>query len=100
MIRLSLSMEEVVVADKKLDGRRARSRQTRRRIIDAATRLFLVRGYVTSTIEDVAEEAGVAVQTVYYVFGNKPQLLGAVLDPAIAGAVERVPTVGRPAAGA
>jgi AcrR family transcriptional regulator len=85
-----------MVRDKKLDGRRERSRQTRGRIVDAATQLFLVRGYVASTIEDVAEAAGVAVQTVYYVFGTKPQLLGAVLDASVAGDVDPVPIVERP----
>ena len=84
-----------MVGDKKVDGRRERSRHTRRRIVDAATQLFLVRGYVASTIEDVAEEAGVAVQTVYYVFGTKPRLLAAVLDASIAGDVEPVPIVER-----
>jgi AcrR family transcriptional regulator len=84
-----------MVADKKSDGRRERSRRTRRRIVEAATHLFLVRGYVASTIEDVASEAGVAVQTVYYVFGTKPQLLGAVFDASIAGDVEPVPIVER-----
>lgn len=84
-----------MVGDKKPDGRRERSRQTRRRIVEAATELFLVRGYVTSTIEDVASEAGVAVQTIYYVFGTKPQLLAAVLDASIAGDVEPVPIIER-----
>jgi AcrR family transcriptional regulator len=84
-----------MVGDKKSDGRRERSRQTRRRIVEAATHLFLLRGYVASTIEDVAGEAGVAVQTVYYVFGTKPQLLAAVLDASIAGDVEPVPIVER-----
>src|SRR5688500_3804430 len=84
-----------MVRDKKLDGRRERSRQTRRRIVDAATHLFVARGYVASTIEDVAAEAGVAVQTVYYVFGTKPLLLSAVLDASIAGDVEPVPILER-----
>jgi len=84
-----------MVIDKKPDRRRERSQQTRRRIVEAATQLFLVRGYVTSTIEDVASEAGVAGQTVYYVFGTKPQLLAAVLDASIAGDAEPVPIIER-----
>ena len=84
-----------MVADKKPDGRRERSRQTRGRIVAAATELYLARGYVNSTIEDVAEEAEVAVQTVYYVFGTKPQLLAAVLDASIAGDAEPVSLVER-----
>ena len=57
------------------------------RIVDAAARLFVDHGYVATTIEAVAELAGVAVQTVYYVFGTKRNLLAAVLDASIAGDV-------------
>ena len=84
----------------KADGRRQRSRVTRVRVIDAAAGLFLERGYVAATIEDVAERAGVAVQTVYYVFGTKPKLLSAVLDASIAGDVEPVPVLERAWVGA
>jgi AcrR family transcriptional regulator len=80
----------------KTDGRRQRSRVTRVRVIDAAAGLFLERGYVAATIEDVAERAAVAVQTVYYVFGTKPKLLSAVLDASIAGDAEPVPVLERP----
>jgi AcrR family transcriptional regulator len=80
---------------KKLDGRKQRSRLTRARIVDAATSRFLDNGYVATTIEDVAEHAGVAVQTIYYVFGTKPNLLAAVLDASIAGDVEPVPVLQR-----
>jgi AcrR family transcriptional regulator len=79
----------------KTDGRRERSRVTRVRVIDAAASLFVERGYVAATIEDVAERAAVAVQTVYYVFGTKPKLLSAVLDASIAGDVEPVPVLER-----
>lgn len=48
---------------------------TRRLIVDAATRLFLERGYGSTTIEAIAREAGVAVSTVYAVFGNKRAVL-------------------------
>jgi AcrR family transcriptional regulator len=78
-----------------LDGRRRRSQLTRRRVVDAATRLFVDRGYVATTIEDVASGAEVAVQTVYYVFGTKPNLLAAVLDASIVGDVESVPVLQR-----
>ncbi|MGD9702013.1 MAG: TetR/AcrR family transcriptional regulator [Acidimicrobiia bacterium] len=78
------------------DGRRERSRRTRARIVDAARTLFVDQGYRATTIEAVAERAGVAVQTVYYVFGNKPTVLAAVLDATIAGDVEGVPVLERP----
>src|SRR6476646_6145232 len=79
----------------KLDGRRQRSQRTRARIVGAATGLFLDHGYVGSTIEEVAEQAGVAVQTVYYVFGTKPNLLAAVLDATVAGDIQPLPVLER-----
>ena len=78
------------------DGRRARSERTRAAIVAGATRRFLAQGYVGSTIEDVAREAKVAVQTVYYVFGTKPKLLAAVLDASIAGDASAVAVLDRP----
>jgi len=51
---------------------------------------------VATTIEAIAEAAGVAVQTVYYVFGTKRNVLAAVLDTSVAGDVEPVPVVDRP----
>jgi len=80
----------------KIDGRRQRSARTRARIVEAAASLLLDRGYVSTTIEAVAEQAGVAVQTVYYVFNTKPNLLAAVLDVTIAGDPEPVATLQRP----
>jgi AcrR family transcriptional regulator len=80
----------------KVDGRRQRSARTRARIIETAARLFVDQGYLSTTIETVAEHAGVAVQTVYYVFGTKPKLLAGVLDVTIAGDPEPVRTMQRP----
>jgi AcrR family transcriptional regulator len=78
------------------DGRRRRSLRTRARIVTAATDLFLERGYLGTTIEAVAERAGVATQTVYYVCKTKRTLLAAVLDSSIAGDVEPVAVLERP----
>lgn len=59
--------------------RREQAAQTRRRILDAAARVFEEGGFAGTRIEDVASEAGVAVPTVYKVFTNKATLLiGAV----------------------
>ncbi|MEV8396078.1 MULTISPECIES: helix-turn-helix domain-containing protein [unclassified Streptomyces] len=52
-----------------------RAQLTRRRILDAAMELFSEHGYEATTIASIAREAGVAVQTVYFSFGNKQQLL-------------------------
>jgi AcrR family transcriptional regulator len=81
---------------REVDGRRERSRRTRARVVEAATALFVADGYVATTVEAVAERAGVAVQTVYYLFGTKRNLLAAVLDTSIAGDDEPVPVLDRP----
>lgn len=67
------------------DGRRRRSGRSRDAIVAAAGSLFIDRGYVATTISDIAATADVAVQTVYYVFGTKPKVLAGVLDAVIAG---------------
>src|SRR5579875_2747895 len=60
-----------------------KAQQTHQRIIDAATRLFLDRGYVPTTIEAIAQAADVAVETVYARFGTKTNLMVAVKDAAV-----------------
>jgi AcrR family transcriptional regulator len=58
---------------------------TRDVIVEAAGRLFAADGYVRTTIDGIAAESGVAIQTVYNSVGNKAALLSAVLDSAAAG---------------
>jgi AcrR family transcriptional regulator len=65
--------------------RETRARQTRARIIAAAARRFLARGYSGTTMRAVAAGAGVALPTVELAFGTKARLLKAVIDVAIAG---------------
>ena len=66
-------------------GRREQAAQTRVRILDAAYRLLLAGGYEATTIQMVAEAAGVAVQTVYFVFGTKARLLSEVENRVVLG---------------
>ena len=63
--------------------RAERAEVTRRRIAEAARRLFLRDGYAATTLRDVAAEAGVAVQTVYAVYGSKAGILRALRDLAV-----------------
>ena len=65
--------------------RAERAEQTRRRILDAATALFIEKGYSSTTIESIAARADVAVETVYSRFRNNANLLDAILEPAIVG---------------
>lgn len=71
-------------------SRQASAEATRASIVAAASRLFFERGYHGAAIDDIAAEAGVAVQTIYNSIGSKRDLLSRVLDYAAAG--ERAPT--------
>lgn len=76
--------------------RAARTQATRRRIVTAAAELFVVAGYGSTTLEQIAERAGVAVQTVYFHFGNKRTVLKEAVDVAAVGDDEPVPLLERP----
>jgi len=53
---------------------------TRQRIADAARLLFVRDGYGATTLQAIADEAGVAVQTVYAVYRTKPGILRELRD--------------------
>jgi TetR/AcrR family transcriptional regulator, regulator of autoinduction and epiphytic fitness len=65
--------------------RSEQARQTRRLVLESAHRLFVDVGYGATTLQRIADEAGVSVQTVYAAFGNKRRVLEQTLDLAIAG---------------
>jgi AcrR family transcriptional regulator len=54
--------------------------QTRRRILDAAYRLFRRKGFARVSMDDIAAETGVTKRTLYHHFESKDALLGAVLE--------------------
>src|SRR6266852_7361627 len=65
--------------------RESRAHETRRRIIEAGLRLFLEKGYVTTTVQEIAQAARVAPATIYQAFGTKHAVLAAALDLTVAG---------------
>ena len=75
--------------------RTKQAEKTRKRVIEAATRLFVQQGYATTTMRAIADEAGVSVPTVELLFGTKAQLLHVVIDVAVAGDDEPVPVLSR-----
>lgn len=91
-------MVEVVKAPRRYDSprRREAAARTRRAVVDAAHELLLTRGFAQTTMQDIATAAGVAVQTVYKVFGTKAGVAKAVFDVAIAGDDEPIPMIQRP----
>src|SRR5436305_14657228 len=56
------------------------SEATRRRILDAAYRLFYERGFSRVSVDEIAELAGFTKRSLYYHFESKDELLAAVLD--------------------
>ncbi len=80
------------------------TRSKRQAIIEAARKIFAMKGYEDTTIAEIAEDAGIAVGTVYLYFGNKRDiytsvsldwatlLAAAFEDPTIAALpIEQVP---------
>jgi AcrR family transcriptional regulator len=77
--------------------RQAAARETQGHIAAAARDLFVERGYVATSIRDIAERAGVSVQTIYNAFeGGKAAIFGRVLDIAVVGDDEPVALRDRP----
>jgi AcrR family transcriptional regulator len=77
--------------------RREQARENQRRILRAAHDLFVEKGYGQTTIADIAASAGLAVETVYSTFKNKPTLLHRAWDVTVGGDDEDVPLHERPA---
>ena len=65
--------------------RRAKADATRARIIANAYALFCENGYRATTMDLIARRAGVAVQTVYFTFHTKDDLLKAVFEWTVLG---------------
>jgi AcrR family transcriptional regulator len=88
--------EDVKARPERGTRRREQARATRRRIIDAGLDLFLRQGYAVTTLEQIAGQAGVAVQTVYFHFGNKRTILKEIVDVVAVGDDEPVALLDRP----
>lgn len=86
-------MDEPVKRIRRYDAsrRREQARENRARVLSAAGRLLLDKGYVDTSMPEVARAAGLSVQTVYKVFSNKAALLKAVFDVSVAGDDEHIP---------
>lgn len=77
-------------------GRQEQARRTRRRIVAAATELFVDRGYAATSVASIARAAHVSPQTVYGAFGTKAALLSEAIGVAMAGDDEPVAVLDRP----
>jgi AcrR family transcriptional regulator len=64
---------------------------TRREILEAARRLFERRGYASTTMAAIAEEAGVSLKTVYVAFSTKSGVLRALWNLLLRGDEDDTP---------
>jgi AcrR family transcriptional regulator len=79
-----------------MSNRGRQAAYTRRRIAEAAARLFLERGYAATTIDAIASEAGVAVPTVYASLKTKQAILWAAIELTARGDAGEVALAERP----
>jgi AcrR family transcriptional regulator len=71
--------------------RREQAAATRAAILDAALKLFDKQGYAATSVAAIADEAGVALKTVYAVFGTKRGVLIALRSRLVRGTDDPVP---------
>lgn len=69
-----------IITKTKSTHRQKQAQETRAMIVSAAQALFLEQGYICTTIDSIAERAGVASSTVYAIFGSKRGILRAIRD--------------------
>lgn len=89
-------MDKAVKRRYRSERRSEQASETRRRIIRVAHDLFVRHGYGLTTIADVARGAGVAVETVYAAYRNKPTLLRHVWYATFRGDEEDIRLLDRP----
>ncbi len=68
---------------------RPKSDEKRRRILEAAVRVFARKGYHGARVAEIAKRAGVADGTIYLYFRNKEDILVSLFDEVMAEHIER-----------
>lgn len=68
--------------------RKQQASETRNHIVMSARKLFIERGYTATTLDSIAQAAGVSVESLYAIFGNKKAILGQVVHMAVVGDAE------------
>ena len=97
-----LVSEETKTAGRRVSRQReageATRRETRRRLLAAAKAEFAERGYAAATVIRIAERADLSVQSLYSNWGNKRNLLRAVMESSVTGDDGRPLVPGQPPA--
>ncbi len=73
--------------------RQVQAEATKIQIAEATRRLFFERGYAGTTIEEIANGAGVSKESIYAIFGNKQGILAFLLDVAVGGKEFPLPVI-------
>ena len=76
--------------------RQKQAAETKAAVLGAACALFSQRGWAGTGMRDIASAAEVSVETVYALFGSKPELFQAALDVSIVGDLAPVSVASRP----
>src|SRR5690348_12584761 len=76
-----------------LNARSTAAEEKRRAILDAAVRVFARKGFHTSRVGDIAEEAGVAHGLLYHYFSSKDEVLETIFRENWSLLVERLRAV-------
>jgi AcrR family transcriptional regulator len=90
-------MSEKSKSKRKYDSsrRKRQALETQEHILKSAQELFVERGYEGTSIDSIAQKAGVASETIYSIFGNKRAILSRVVDVAIVGDNDPIPLLAR-----
>jgi AcrR family transcriptional regulator len=72
-------------------ARQAAAERTREGVLTAARELFVRQGYARTSVAEVAQRAGVSIDTVYAAVGRKPRLLLTVVDTVLAESLQPLP---------
>jgi AcrR family transcriptional regulator len=75
--------------------RLATASETRNRLARVAKEAFLQQGYAATRMADIAEAAGVSLETLYAAFGPKPKLVRYLIEIALSGQEEPIPALDR-----
>jgi TetR/AcrR family fatty acid metabolism transcriptional regulator len=73
--------------------RSAGAEEKRRLILDAAVRVFAHKGFHTSRVGDIAEEAGVAHGLLYHYFSSKDEVLDTIFRQTWSALLEEIDTI-------
>ena len=93
--------EVIAVASRGAEGKRAYDGSRRqadalerqRRIVAAATDLFIRQGFGATSINQIASAADVSAQTIYATYTSKAGVLAKAIDVAVAGDFDDVPVI-------